>query len=405
MYNANFFSDSTIFAAERYAADHRHYFPYPRKASTDLQAYLNGSKPTVTIVDEDGKSDSGIWISKIADGEVISHFVKTGFFSKAFFILFGEGELFYRSFVRDETCHRDYASKLIPRAVGYSAGLLNYFFRGVLEISAPDQYVYAVTDGSRIYPYAYTDDQGNSYQTQQQLFSHIKAKVLNITPKEKDPEGNVLSYEDIVSGSLSAVARYKVIPNYSPDLANYPPDGTVMMNEIEYRYSVSQPLTLTPEQIISLNVEPMEFTFDFTGNEIPAGITDLTLQVVFKGTLGNETDIAVAVGMKNLMEPAHQVFWNLTDMFSLYDGEAYHLYTSEQIKSDSSLRTIVDLDHDGEVNEPGEPYIDPHPVTYEVGYMAEPGTVECWRRLKRAENGGGGSEPVRVWAQGAVKQL
>src|SRR5262249_54036963 len=33
---------------------------------------------------------------------------------------------------------------LIPRAVGYSAGLLNYFFRGTLEIAAPDRYAYLV---------------------------------------------------------------------------------------------------------------------------------------------------------------------------------------------------------------------------------------------------------------------
>ncbi|MFZ5907353.1 MAG: hypothetical protein ACOYVJ_08095 [Nitrospirota bacterium] len=352
--NANFLSKDTMFQSSA-----QHNFGYPRTLDTG------------TWTDSKNRT----YIRKIGSGDTVDHLAVTSllyFYRSRYFPQYDD----HLPVSLDSECYKDYASKLIPRAVGYSAGLLNYFFRGVLEISAPDQYVYAITDGSRVYPYAYTDDQGNTYQTQQQLFSHIKAKVLNITPREKDPEGNVLSYEDIVSGSLIAVARYKVIPNYSPDLANYPPDGTVMMNEIEYRYSISQPLTMTPEQIISLNAEPMEFTFDFTGNEIPAGITDLTLQVVFKGTLGNETDVAVAVGMKNLMEPAHQVFWNLTDMFSLSDGEAYHLYTSEQIKNDSSLRTIVDLDHDGEINEPGEPYIDPHPMTYEVGYMGEPEPTE-----------------------------
>ncbi len=369
--NANFFSGDTIFAGERYSIDHRHYSPYPKATSTDLQSFLLGTKPAQTVTARDGNSDTGIWITKTSDGEEIQYFVRTSKFTKLLYNVFGQGELFYKSFYRDEKCHEDYAQKLIPRAVGYSAGLLDYFFRGVLEISAPDQYVYAITDGSKIFPYEYTDEKGNTYHTQQQLFTHIKAKVLNMTPKEKDPEGNILSYEDIVSGSLLAVARYKVIPDYSPDLANYPPDGTVMMNNILYKFSVSLPVTLTPEEIILLNTQPTEFTFDFTGNEIPAGITDLTLQVIFKGTLGNETDIAVAVGMKNLMEPTHQVFWNLTDMFSLYYGDAYHLYTSEQIKGAPSLRSQVDLDHDGVINEPGEPYIDPHPMTYEIGYMAE----------------------------------
>ncbi len=318
--------------------------------------YLAGSKPMQVVIARDGSQDTGIWISKTDDGEEIQYFVRTSKLTKLLYNVFGQGELFYKSFYRDEKCHEDYASKLIPRAVGYSAGLLDYFFRGVLDISAPDQYVYAIADGSNIFPYTYTDDRGNTCTTQQQLFSHIRAKVLNMTPKEKDPEGNILSYEDIVSGSLIAVVRYKVIPNYSPDLANYPPDGAVMMNDIGYRYSLSLPIALTPDQIASLNTQPTEFTFDFTGNEIPAGITDLTLQVIFKGTLGNETDIAVAVGMRNLMEPTHQVFWNLTDMFSL-EG---HLYKAEQIMAnpDLLLRT-------------NGAYLNPHPITFEISYMPE----------------------------------
>ena len=38
--------------------------------------------------------------------------------------------------VLDENVYRDYASLLIPRAVGYSAGLLQYFFRGKLQVTS-----------------------------------------------------------------------------------------------------------------------------------------------------------------------------------------------------------------------------------------------------------------------------
>ena len=43
--NANFFSDDTIFAAESYPTNHRHYFPFPKKSSTDFQAYISQIKP------------------------------------------------------------------------------------------------------------------------------------------------------------------------------------------------------------------------------------------------------------------------------------------------------------------------------------------------------------------------
>ena len=38
------------------------------------------------------------------------------------------------SLILDDRCHEEYAQHLIPRAVGYSAGLLNYFFRGEIDM-------------------------------------------------------------------------------------------------------------------------------------------------------------------------------------------------------------------------------------------------------------------------------
>ena len=34
----------------------------------------------------------------------------------------------------DSVVHRDYASRLVPRAVGYCAALVDYFFRGKLKV-------------------------------------------------------------------------------------------------------------------------------------------------------------------------------------------------------------------------------------------------------------------------------
>ncbi|HDL14685.1 MAG TPA: hypothetical protein ENH28_00775 [Euryarchaeota archaeon] len=189
--------------------------------------------------------------------------------------------------VLDNNVYSDYASLLIPRAVGYSAGLLNYFFRGTLDITPPDQVAYSVTDGSKL----------------PQQFTSIKAKVRNTTPKGVDVDGNPL-YEVMGAGSLVAVAKYKIIPNYSYDLSNYPPDASTMQT-IENSYSVSAENVLTQAEIDALNdAIPPAFTFDFSSNPIPAGITNLSLQVVFKGTLGNLWgqifDLDKTVTMKDL---------------------------------------------------------------------------------------------------------
>ena len=38
------------------------------------------------------------------------------------------------------------ASLLVPRAVAYSAGLINFFFRGRIDIELPDEGVFAAAD-------------------------------------------------------------------------------------------------------------------------------------------------------------------------------------------------------------------------------------------------------------------
>lgn len=318
--NANFFSDTTIFKGQ---SDQLHAFPYPAWAGVqEYQEIIDGNT---------GKRRT--YLGKVGYGENINHLAATKWFYK-----YLPTSMKNAGLQLDDKCHEDYARKLLPRAVGYSAGLLNYFFRGTLEVSAPERHAYAVTDGSQT---PYVDP---VHGTVHQRFTTIRARILNTTPNE------VMN-----AGILQAVARYKIIPNYQPNLSAYPPDG-IVMHDIAYFYSVSTPITLTSEQLASMNMYPTEFVFAFSTSAIPAGITDLTLQVIFKGTLGNEQDTAVAVGMKDLKEPTHHVFWNLSDMFSLYG----HLYTAAQIRADPDLLNLA-----------GSAFIDPYTMHFTFAYLPE----------------------------------
>ena len=212
-----------------------------------------------------------------------------------------------------------------------------YVIQPPIEITPPDEYVYAVTDGGK----------------SPQQFPQVKAKLRNT--RADAPIGE---------GTLWAVARYRKVLNYTEDLSAYLP-GNLVQVDPEYLYSVSSPISIS-----SLSAtEPVEFAFDFESEPIPVGIADLALQVAFKGTIGQEQATAVATGIKDLLEPTHHVFWNLRDMLSLN----YHLYTSEQAKTLPDLqwfRNKVDLDHNGVFNEieKGEPYIDPQKTEYEIQY-------------------------------------
>lgn len=65
------------------------------------------------------------YFPKTTDGDAVGHFVAEGALYER--LLF-RGQL-GGGFVLDDKVYEDYAARLIPRAVGYSAGLLNYFFR------------------------------------------------------------------------------------------------------------------------------------------------------------------------------------------------------------------------------------------------------------------------------------
>lgn len=339
--NANFFSKDTIFDD----------YPHPAYADTNL-GIIDWTNPEAVDA-EDGVLDNRIYIYGDAGGTQNIRLAAMGYFSldciRAGYNVIGTPIL-------DDKVHEDYAARLIPRAVGYSTALINYFFRGTLEISHPDQFVYSVIDGS------------NPHQ-----FNAITANIRN-TSHLTDGDGNDIP-EEAGEGELIAVAKYRIVPDYLADLSNYPQNAAelqALMENVEFSYSVSQPLVIDPA-INPVNADvPTEFTFDFTGNEIPAGITDLTLQVIFKGTLGNEIDTAIAVGMKDLNEPAHFKFANSTDEIVM-NGV---LTTADEIKNNAFLAAQVDWDSDGIFNEVvivdgvniGEPYIDPYDVSLQIGF-------------------------------------
>jgi len=166
---------------------------------------------------------------------------------------------------------------LVPRAVGYSAGLIDHFFRGRIEIAAPDKHAYAIT--------AYTAGQGG--------FSRMEMKVRNATPGEQTG-----------IGTIQAIVRYRTEYNVDPLL--YP--GYTLGGPLSYAAS-------TPQQT-ALSSDYQTLSFDFREDPIPAKITDVSLVVAFRGPLigsdSTETE-GILVGGKDLYEPDYIVVGNSMD--------------------------------------------------------------------------------------------
>ena len=109
--NGNFLSDGTIFRD----------FTLPRRESLDLNS------PFLEPVG----SRYQRYFPKVAEGQRISHFVaESALYKNA---TESAGEPISDGLELTRLVYRDYAAELLPRAVGYSAALLDYFFRGKLE--------------------------------------------------------------------------------------------------------------------------------------------------------------------------------------------------------------------------------------------------------------------------------
>ena len=287
--------------------------------------------------------------------------------------------------------HQEYASFLIPRAVGYSAGFLNYFFRGDinLEPSTTDPSKFVIKNNSNEDIAGkfeiYYDNSNNERSlligfNPMAISAHNKSMLITLN-EPKDPSAYILVFKGKMGSEEGAVVgrvvKFSPLTISAPDRCLYGLiDGARLpqqFNKIKAKVKSS----FTPEQAVqsgtlwavakykrrmdyqpNLSTDPpspgvidpvfaystsapipitaadltamnatKEFAFNFSGSPIPAGITDLYLKVVFRGATGTPQDV-IAMGWKDLGEPMHHVYWNATDAFYI-EGKMYDKNTIE----------------------------------------------------------------------------
>ena len=286
--NANFFSDYTIFKG---SLEWMHSFPYP--ASSSVQTYEK-------IVDSStGKSKT--YLRKVGDGETINHLAAYRLYSRYLPAAVNNLALYL-----DDKCHDDYARKLIPRAVAYSASLLDYFFRGSIEITVPSNGVYSMIDATQA-----------GFNAATATFTTIKLLAKNTTS----------TGEDMTNGTIQLVVKYKKV-----DAEPFQPGLLTTSTDFTYKV-VSEKNGISA---LSRTVYT-ELNFDLSEAGIPLEATDVYLQVVYHGMLGNEEG-AVAIGFKDISEPTPIDFTNNMDKVCI-NGSWYEAGSQEAIEQ-------VDLNYD-----------------------------------------------------------
>jgi hypothetical protein len=226
--NANFLSKSTIFKEDT--------FPHPSRENTNFSDF--GLIPISVITTPDKINHNTFYIS----GYGKTHLAALKYFAGEIWNL--PVELPWKKYKLtahlDNRCHEEYAGDLIPRAVGYSAGLLDYFFRGQLQISA--------------LPIFYKNG-----------IQYVRVKIKNMTPNETMENGYfVLTYQ------------------YRP--TDGPPDGS------KDKFGIAWYNTDTSFAPCTKLESGKDMTIDFIIDPtIPiANYNSVKFTLAYRGTLGNE---------------------------------------------------------------------------------------------------------------------
>jgi hypothetical protein len=187
------------------------------------------------------------------------------------------------------------ASALLPKAVANSAGLLDHFFRGKLQIQLPAEGIYSIVD------HAQTTVKDGELTTNNTGFNKIKLKLSAPQTGYDDQT------QQFGSGVVLAVLKFRrnICASNNPD-ASYDFSGTQgkdlqhQCRTTEEEVVVSNPANngspITP------TTTPQSLTFDFP-KALPINATDVRLQVVFRGSLGTEAN-AVVIATQDIAEPS-----------------------------------------------------------------------------------------------------
>jgi hypothetical protein len=125
--NANFFSEDRVFTEND--ADPLKRFPYPNRLSVTEQDF---------DVRVGGATVKRRYFVKSSDGATGYRLATVGLLRDYHQRFNLDWTRFRESPALDEGVYRDYAERLVPRAVAYSTALLDYFFRGLVIVSGDD---------------------------------------------------------------------------------------------------------------------------------------------------------------------------------------------------------------------------------------------------------------------------
>ena len=139
--NGNFISENATYGDFFTKTNVKHWFQYPRLTDTtqpklkllhwggaEVEVYTN------TIILPNDAKGSRIYIKKLASGIIVTNHSALNYLAVKNTPKLGNSAMQVTLTLNDSNVLQEYHSILIPKAIEYSAGLLDYFFRGTMDV-------------------------------------------------------------------------------------------------------------------------------------------------------------------------------------------------------------------------------------------------------------------------------
>jgi hypothetical protein len=136
--NGNFLGQRHLYR-ELFARGNICYYPFPSIYSTDISSWAPSKDISGAFIDtefvSEGISGSRVFLRKLKDGVSVSHHSVLTYTGVKYPLFYGQPTRKVSCSITSANVMSDYHAQLIPKAVQYSAGLLDYFFRGTLKVT------------------------------------------------------------------------------------------------------------------------------------------------------------------------------------------------------------------------------------------------------------------------------
>lgn len=292
--NGNFLGERALYM-ECYNPSNVHHFPYPRKSSTDYP----GKPQSITVVPNGRNLPSLITnyvVTKTRDGVAgFRHSILSYMGTK-----FPNAPTSHNTKIENDGVLQDYHDRLIPKAVEYSTGILDYFFRGTMDVTIPGYDTNALTFTNVVLNTSGQDFHGGTFFMFADATNGTRTLVLqtnlsNVITNVNGIFTNGTSVEIICSEPISLTNKYLLVYQgtigWTNDAALDLVDSNICIaaarpwvEQIKtYEY---HPLTNDVGTTITTNLESDDFPFDLTTNgnyEVIINMADFD----DKGTIGS----------------------------------------------------------------------------------------------------------------------